>query len=119
MVAKQDTCALTTSAERIARIASLNDAARRGEGNGRLLVTQGVLALAQGTLPVILRQVATFDTFTPDNDPYGEHDLSALEWQGVRLFWKIDRYSPDLQFGSADPADPSITTRVLTVMLAE
>ena len=60
-----------------------------------------------------------FDTFTSDNDPYGEHDFGTIEWRGTRLFWKIDCYDPDMRFGSSDPADPSVTARVLTIMLAE
>ena len=69
-------------------------------------MTDGVISLAQGTLPVILRRVILFDDFTPDNDPHGEHDFGALKWQGVKLFWKIDYYDRDLRYGSPDPTDP-------------
>ena len=121
MVAKTTTHACGTDAEaadRTRRIALLNDALRtRGEG-GMLAVTDGVLALANGLLPVIVRQVGTFTDFTPDNDPYGEHDFGAFEWQGVTLFWKIDYYDTAMAFGSDDPADPALTTRLLTIMLA-
>lgn len=60
----------------------------------------------------------SFDTFTEDTDPHGEHDFGAFEHNGKKLFWKIDYYAPDMLHGSEDPADPSKTTRVLTVMLA-
>lgn len=75
--------------------------------------------------------VETFDAFTPDNDPYGERDFGAIyqggdgRWTTTRLarpaetvFWKIDAYDRDLQYGSEDPANPAITRRVLTIMLA-
>ena len=56
--------------------------------------------------------------FDRDDDPYGEHDFGALTVAGVRLLWKVDYYDAAMTGGSPDPADPSVTTRVLTVMLA-
>lgn len=45
----------------------------------------------------------------------GEHDFGAIELNGERYFFKIDYYDETLSFGSPDAADPTKTTRVLTV----
>ena len=66
-----------------------------------------------------LVEVARFDRFTSDNDPYGEHDFGSFELVGRKFFWKLDYYDPTMAFGSEDPSDPKKTTRVLTLMLAE
>ena len=58
------------------------------------------------------------DAFTPDNDPYGEHNFGSFEHNGIRVFWKIDYYDRNVEYGSEDPSDPAQTTRVLTIMLA-
>lgn len=96
----------------------LNDGLRcRGLG-GQLAITRGVLAMGQSIVPEVVEAVRSFDAFTPDNDPYGEHDFGSIEITGSKIFWKIDYYDRNLQWGSPDPADPAVTTRVLTVMLA-
>jgi hypothetical protein len=63
--------------------------------------------------------VRAFDQFNEDNDPHGEHDFGLIEDHDVRCFWKVDYYARDMELMSPDPADPSVTTRVLTVMLAD
>jgi hypothetical protein len=82
-------------------------------------MTAGVIALGQNRQLKILEAVAKFDSFDESNDPYGEHDFGALEVDGERLFFKIDYYDRGLVAHSPDPADASVTTRVLTIMLAE
>ena len=63
--------------------------------------------------------VRRFRDFGPDYDPYGEHDFSTFELDGETLNWKIDYYDTKLEYGSPDPADPAVTRRVLTILLAE
>ena len=67
----------------------------------------------------VLRAVQAFNTFTPDNDPYGEHDFGRVEVGDCFVFWKIDYYDETLRYSSEDPADPALTVRVLTIMLTE
>ena len=57
-------------------IAQLNDEFRR---SGRdVFITSGVQALPD--VPGLLVAVQQFNTFTPDNDPYGEHDFGSIVW---------------------------------------
>ena len=56
--------------------------------------------------------------FNADNDPYGEHDFGIVKHGGESIYFKIEYYDKDLEFGSEDPADPDQTTRVMTIMLA-
>ena len=107
------------SAERTARIRDLNDALRRGDcKNGRVVITSGVHERGDAFLAEVTASVTAFDAFTPDNDPHGEHDFGAFEVDGETLFFKIDYYDKDLQWHSPDAADPDVTVRVLTIMLA-
>lgn len=81
------------------------------------MITQGVAALDQKA--AVLEAIREFCNFTADNDPYGEHDFGSFAFAGERLFWKFDYYDSDMQMASLDPADDTITVRVLTIMLAE
>ena len=40
------------------------------------------------------------------------------EVDGQKLFWKIDLYDCDYEYGSPDPENPDKTRRVLTIMLS-
>ena len=87
--------------------------------NGQALHHRGIFALDCDDRDAILEKVRTFDAFTEDNDPHGEHDFGAFDFKGERIFWKIDYYDAACKYGSENPADPAQTTRVLTIMLAE
>jgi hypothetical protein len=104
---------------RAERIRALNDAFRQSLVGGRALVTRGVLAKGEAFAGRAIAAVKAFDAFTADNDPYGEHDFGAVEVDGTKVFWKIDAYDLSEQAGSPDPADPNVTVRVLTIMLAD
>lgn len=104
---------------RTSRIRQLNDAFRTGHGSGMLAITNGVRELGPQRVTSILAQVRAFAAFSDDNDPYLEHDFGSIDTDGVRVFWKIDCYDKQLEYGSPDPASADVTARVLTVMLAE
>ena len=101
------------------KIRELNDHFRSTMTGGRVMLTAGVDALASDVKAMVIRRVATFSDFTPENDPHGEHDFGSFAVAGRKFFFKIDYFDAAMEFGSEDPADPAKTTRVLTIMLAE
>ena len=101
-----------------ARIAELNDRLRVHRVGGRVVMTSGIDALGSVALAAILVKLTAFSDFNRDNDPHGERDLGLFDHGGERILWKIDAYDQAMQGGSPDPADPAVTTRVLTIMLA-
>lgn len=101
-------------------IRRLNDLARTAMGvASHVIQTAGINALDPRDQSAIREKVETFKTFDEGNDPYGEHDFGSFEHNDHRVFWKVDYYDPSLEYGSDHPSDPSKTTRVLTIMLAE
>ena len=101
------------------KIAALNDALRKHGTGGRVMMTAGIQALGQAAVNEILAKIRTFNAFTNDNDPYGEHDCALLTVNGNRIMYKIDYFDRDLQYASSDPADALKTCRVMTILLAE
>jgi hypothetical protein len=121
---------LTPASDPIARIAALNDELRRNltqPGHNRVVMTAGVAALI-GDVSLfrnfharaeLLRMVRDHEDFGPDVNPHGERDFGRLEYRDAALYWKIDYYDRNLEFGSSDPTNPEITTRVLTLLLTQ
>ncbi len=104
----------TTTRDRAHRIRELNDAFRASFTGGKVMVTEGVDALAVDVKTAALANVQTFDAFTKDNDPYGEHDFSSFDLAGEKFLFKIDLYAePDVKSANGE----SVVT--LTIMLAE
>ena len=100
-------------------IRELNDKFRRSLTGGTLMLTAGIVALGADAQARIIAAVQAFDAFTPDNDPYGEHDFGNVEVDGEKIFFKFDYFDLNHAKHSDDPADPSKTERVLTIMLAD
>lgn len=97
----------------------INDHFRKTFLNGDVMLTSGIRALPKAEIKEILLKVAQFNDFTPENDPYGEHDLGSFDYHGKTIMWKIDYYDKNYEYASENPADVRITNRVLTIMLAE
>ena len=97
MKSRNDDACLESTDERKARIRRLNDDLRKGRGKGELLVTPGVIDLANGALPDIFALLRDYDAFSNDNDPYGEHDFGAFSYRGAscsgRSTTMIDLYA--------------------------
>ena len=108
-----------TTESKTDRIRALNDAFRRTFVGGAVMVTQGVEAMPLDQRRSLIQKVRTFEAFSEDNNPHGENDFGAVDEGGERYFWKIDYYDRKTEYGSPDPADPAVTTRVLTIMLAD
>ena len=114
-----------------AAIRALNDKLRHTLTGGKVMITAGIQAMSLEDQAKVLAAVRAFDAFTDENDPWGEHAMGALDVENDgpgfgatthRIFFKHDYYDPTLSFLSddpADPADPSTTVRVLTIMLAD
>lgn len=98
--------------------ARLNDRLRVTGIGGAIVITSGVRALPGFDAAILTGVLQRYAEFDGDNDPHGERDFGDLDVFGAELLWKIDYYDMQLEYGSPDPADPKVTKRVLTVMLA-
>ncbi len=101
------------------RIRALNDELRRNLPNCHAVITGGVAALGPGAVARIVKTIAVYNDFCHANDPYQEHDFGSFNADGPVIFFKIDYFDKELAAHSPDPSDPSVTERVITIMLAE
>ena len=128
--------AVAAAREQTARIARLNDLARKAMGVACTAVaTVGFRSLPEADQSRVRELIETYDAFDEDNDPHGERDFGTIyqlgdgRWTTERLrsrhderervFWKLDYYDRQMRFASEDAANPAVTRRVLTIMLAD
>jgi hypothetical protein len=100
-------------------IRMLNDELRQNLSAGTALITAGVAALGAEAVARIVKTIAIYDDFCHANDPHEEHDFGSFEVDGHKIFFKIDYFDKSRCYHSPDPSDPSVTERVITIMLAE
>src|SRR4030088_614127 len=101
------------------RIRALNDELRQFLLGGMAVITPGIAALGPEAVERLVKTIAVFDDFCHANDPHEEHDFGAFEFDGIGIFFKIDYYDKTLSFHSPNPADPSVTERVITILRAD
>ena len=111
-------------ADRSETIALLNDRARIGlDRAARITFTRNCLATfcdpdTIGIAVIQSQLLAAFrDCAFSDDSP--ERDFAVIEFRGRKVWLKIDYYDRELCYGSDDPADASVTTRVVTILLPE
>jgi len=105
--------------EKTQEIRALNDRLRQNLRTGVAVITPGVAALGAEAVKRIVQTISVYDDFCRANDPHEEHDFGAFDAAGATIFFKIDYYDRSLSVHSPDPADPSVTRRVITIMLAD
>tara|TARA_R100000935_G_scaffold58705_1_gene97171 strand:- start:15990 stop:16190 length:201 start_codon:yes stop_codon:yes gene_type:complete len=66
---------MTLHDKQSSKIAALNDRARESFSDCQVMLTSGISNLPDAVQFEIIQRVRSFDAFTPDNDPYGEHDF--------------------------------------------
>ena len=101
------------------RIRALNDQLRQNFTDGIAVMTPGVAALGPEAVDRIVKTITVFDDFSHANEPHEEHDFGVFEADGHKIMFKIDYLDRELAMHSPDPADPTVTQRVITIMLAE
>lgn len=86
---------------------------------GRWVITSGLNEKGPLFVQRACRAVQTFTAFSPDNDPYGEHDCATLTLDNEAIIWKIDTYlDAEMKYAADHPEDPKRSYRVMTVMLS-
>lgn len=113
-------------AARILAIAELNDRVRFGlDRTAKIVTTSNCLAtLCREDSSPIARVVVQAELMAAFracrfSEESPERDFGVIELRGRNVWMKIDYYDLALEFGSEDPADASVTTRVMTILLPE
>ncbi len=86
------------------KVRELNDRFRRTFVGGTVLLTRGVDALENDIKRRVLVAIREFDNFVGDNDPYGTHEFGGVEIDGTRVWFKVDCYDRNHEYGSPDPS---------------
>lgn len=126
--------AAAETVDRTSELAALNDAARAGTlATSRTVFTRALADMLAGddddagtrqfNLMMgqrALRRLINETRIDPGNDPHGERDFGVIEFQGHKIFWKIDVYANDgsFQWCSETPWDAAQSFRIVTIMLA-
>lgn len=97
----------------VSKIAVLNDEFR--ETGFGVTMTCDVREIRD--LNGLMSEVRTFNKFDENNDPWNEHDFGRIDWKDEKVFWKIDYFDQNLEYGE-DPLSPKCK-RLMTVMLAD
>jgi len=81
-------------------------------------MTPGINELDPLTVARVIEAVRSFDDFDEDNDPFHTHEFGMIDVDAHKIMFKVDCYDHNLEYGSPNPADPAVTSRVLTIFLA-
>ena len=101
------------------RIRNLNDTLRQTFLGGKVITTEGFNGLPDAIRQKAMKAIQQYDGFTEANDPYGIHEFGTVRVEDQDIWFKIDAFDQNMEYGSPNPADPSVTRRVLTILLSD
>ena len=101
------------------RIRTLNDAFRRTFVGGTVVITAGVEALPSTNAARSSRRCAPSTPSPTTTIPTANTTSARSTRAASAASGRSTMYDRETEMGSPDPADPSVTTRVLTIMLAD
>ncbi|WP_298090851.1 DUF3768 domain-containing protein [uncultured Sphingomonas sp.] len=112
--------------DQLSRTAALNDRVRQGlDPRARIVITAACAAALtdgdslQETVRIYGDLLMAIDrcNFAPDERV--ERRRGEVTFRGRQIRFAIDYYDLSIEWGSENPADPEVTTRVMTIMLPE
>lgn len=115
----------TATISRSEAIARLNDRCRLGfDRTAKIVITRTAMATIGGDAAAsqIMAQARVMQQLRRHAFADGDKELrdrGSFEIECTEIYFMIDAYDLALEWGSENPADASVTRRVLTVMLRE
>ena len=100
------------------KIVTLNDNLRILGIGWKVMATRWFNELSQGIKKEVFDLIWNFSDFNLDNDPYWEHDFWKVQLDDTCFLFKIDYYDKTEKYWSEYTSNPSITHRIMTIMLA-
>lgn len=114
--------------ERVRLIRETNDRLRKTgyDASKMMVILSGALSNDDPSYHAyVMEKVRSFDAFTEDNDPHGEHDFGTIKVEPfgdndeATIMWQINYYDLALRYGSDEPWNEAKTRRTLTIFYAE
>jgi len=102
---------------RLQRIQFLNDQLRTTGKGGLMIAMPGFQALPKELRSKAIELLRTEQSFDMDGDAGEEHEMGMITIAEHFVCWNITYYDSERTGLSSDPSDPTVTRRVLTLML--
>lgn len=103
----------------LARVRALNDELRQHLLGGGAVMTPSIAALGPEAVARLVQVISVYDDFCKALDAWDAHDYGVFPFEGQMVAFKIDYYDKSLTHHSPDPSNPSITQRIITIMMAD
>lgn len=101
------------------KIVTLNDAFRRDFSSDDVILSRGIQALCPEADREDLFDAIRCSDSTQLDDAFGERSCGTVGYDGAPVAWRIEYYNPTGDDESSDPADETVTRRMMTMIIAD